>query len=212
MTTDSWTRKADFPGLPLTNAVCFVLQGQAYIGFGQSNVYPYSSLQFFAYDPSTDTWTQKTALAADFATNLSPLGLSINGKGYLVTNPGSNAVFEYDPVLDQWTELSDFPGGGRLYASGFTIGNKGYLVGGGAGNTGASQRDCWQYDPGTDQWTRKADPPVELYGDVGFSINGKGYVGNDEHYYRLFFGYDPVADRWTNSAPFPELSGSGAAS
>ncbi|HET6255073.1 MAG TPA: kelch repeat-containing protein [Puia sp.] len=212
MTSDSWTRKADFPGLPLNDAACFIIQGQAYVGCGQSNVYPYTSPAFYVYNPQTDTWTQKADINFGGAIpNLRSLSLVVGGKGYLVSNPGWNKIIEYDPALDQWTEKGDFPGGGRLYAAGFTIGDKGYLVGGGAGNAGNPQGDCWVYDTAADQWTSKAAPPP-LYDDVGFAINGKGYVGNDFFFQRLFLEYDPAADRWNYKAPFPGLASGDAVS
>jgi N-acetylneuraminic acid mutarotase len=211
MRSDQWTQKANFPGLPLTNGVCFVLQGKAYIGFGQSDVYPYSSQAYYAYDPQTDTWTQMANIAIAVFTNLKPLGLVINGTGYLVPNTGTDQVFAYDPTVDQWTGKGNFPGGGRDGAAGFSIGGKGYLVGGSAGNMGNTQGDCWEYDPASDQWSQKASPPP-LYKDVGFSINGKGYAGNDFFFQRLFLEYDPVADHWTHKAPFPGLASGDAVS
>jgi N-acetylneuraminic acid mutarotase len=212
MALDQWTKKADYPGLPLTGAASFILQGQAYVGFGQSNVSPFLSQAFYAYDPQTDSWTQKANITNGGETNLKPLALVIGAKGYLVHNTGSNDVFGYDPTSDQWTEKADFPGGGRVDATGFTIGGYGYLVGGSAGNAGVVQGDCWQYDTAADQWTLKTGPPIGLYDDVGFSINGKGYVGNDYFFQRLFLAYDPAADQWTYAAPFPGLSSGDAVS
>jgi N-acetylneuraminic acid mutarotase len=211
MSSDQWTKKADFPGPPLTWAACFVLQGKAYIGFGQSNVSPYSSQAYYAYDPQTDTWTQMANIAFGAFTNSKPLGLVVNGTGYLIPNTGTNQVFEYDPTLDQWTGKGNFPGGGRVKAAGFSIGGKGYLVGGSSGNMGNIQGDCWEYDPTSDQWSQKASPPA-VYDDVGFSIKGKGYVGNDFFFQRLFLEYDPVSDQWTHKAPFPGLASGDAVS
>jgi len=211
MALDKWTRRADFPDPSLNDAVCFVLSGKAYVGFGRSNIYPYSPT-FYAYDPQTDTWTQKTGLTYGVFSNLKALSIVVGGKGYLLQNPGGNAVYSYDPALDQWTTKAGFPGGGRNAAAGFSIGNKGFLVGGAAGNTGADQKDCWEYDPGTDQWTAKTGPRIEIYDDVGFSINGRGYVGNDFFFQKLFLEYDPVGDSWSLKAPFPGLASGGAAS
>jgi hypothetical protein len=79
-----------------------------------------------------------------------------------------------------WKQLETFPGVGRVRAFGFTIGNKGYILGGNAAS-GFNLRllnDFWEYDPATDKWTRKADYPGQAAEYIrGFSINNKAYVG-----------------------------------
>lgn len=115
-----------------------------------------------------------------------------------------------------WKQLGNFPGTGRVRAYGFTIGNKGYMLGGnsGSGFNLILLNDLWEYDPTTDKWTRKADYPGQAAEYVrGFTINGKAYMGtgfgrrldlpgdnlpqnND------FWEYDPTADKWTRKADF----------
>src|SRR6266702_242286 len=78
---------------------------------------------------------------------------------------------------DTWTQKADFGGGLRVFATGFSIGSKGYL-GTGAGADGIVHlQDFWEYDPATNAWTQKADFGGGLRdGAVSFAIGDKGYV------------------------------------
>ncbi|MCO5935410.1 hypothetical protein NAF17_07645 [Mucilaginibacter sp. RB4R14] len=115
-----------------------------------------------------------------------------------------------------WTRLGDFAGMGRVRSFGFTIGGKGYILGGNAASGFNSQLidDFWEYDPKTDKWTQKADYPGQAAEYIrGFAINGKGYVGTG-YGQRLatpgdeipqnndFWEYDPATDKWTRKADF----------
>lgn len=115
-----------------------------------------------------------------------------------------------------WAQLGDFEGTGRVRSFGFTIGKKGYVIGGNAGSGFNSKplNDFWEYDPATDKWTRKADYPGQAAEYIrGFSINNKGYVGTG-YGKRLatpgdnvfqnndFWEYDQAADKWTRKADF----------
>jgi len=97
---------------------------------------------------------------------------------------------------DYWTQLANFPAAGRQLASGFSIGNKGYVT---CGEGGLYYNDLWEYDPVTNLWTQLASlPGAGRYGAVVFTINGKGYVGTGA--YPLMddlWEYDPVTNSWT---------------
>lgn len=55
--------------------------------------------------------------------------------------------WEYDPVVDQWTNKEDIGGGLRLFGQGFAINGKGY-IGLGTGETSDKvKRDFWEYAP-----------------------------------------------------------------
>lgn len=56
--TNTWTAKADFPGSPRRDGSAFTMNGKAYCGFGVLNsAYSQYSDTFFAYDPSSDSWS-----------------------------------------------------------------------------------------------------------------------------------------------------------
>jgi len=85
-----------------------------------------------AYDPATDTWTQK----ADMPTARGYLSTSVvNGKIYAIGGtPGSwgemlSTVEEYDPVTDTWTTKDDMPTA-RCMLSTSVVDWKIYAIGG----------------------------------------------------------------------------------
>ena len=58
-----------------------------------------------------------------------------------------------------WTQKTDFGGGNRFGAIGFSIGLKEYIGTGWDDN--GFKKDLWEYDPANDSWTQKADFVVE---------------------------------------------------
>lgn len=105
-----------------------------------------------------------------------------------------------------WLQKSDFGGNNRREATGFAIGNKGYLCCGYDGVTLTIRSDVWEYDPLTDSWTQKANVGGGgRYGAVGFAIGNKGYVGTGGGTAGLkqdFWEYDPVANTWSQKSNF----------
>ena len=60
----------------------------------------------------------------------------------------------------QWMKKASYNGVYRAYASGFTIGNYGYLCGGFYGANKDYLNDLWEYDMSRNSWTQCADMPV----------------------------------------------------
>jgi len=153
-------------------------------------------------------WTQK----ADFpgGARIGAVGFSIGGKGYIGAGGGFGVDYkdfwEYDPVLNIWTQKEDFAG--RNARHGFSIGDKGYI---GFGEDG---QDFWEYDPGLNNWSQKTDfPGGPRSAAVCFSIGNKGYIGTGETYdetgYRIlndFWEYDPVSNIWTKKTDFAGIA------
>jgi len=105
------------------------------------------------------------------------------------------------------TRKADFGGTARYYATGFSIGAKGYIGTGAEGGGGPYTKDFWEYDPTTNTWTRKADfGGTARYGAVGFSIGTKGYLGTgadvNNPVKKDFWGYDPTTNTWTQEVDF----------
>ena len=111
----------------------------------------------------TDYWIQKNDIGYATSNVTEPLarkdavGFSIGSKGYVGTGyKGSNMkdFWEYDPVIDIWTQKADFGGAARSEAVGFSIGGKGYI---GTGNGGGYKIVFWVYNLNTNTWTQKVD-------------------------------------------------------
>ncbi|WP_106830462.1 Kelch repeat-containing protein [Parabacteroides pacaensis] len=111
-----------------------------------------------------------------------------------------------EELIGTWYRMSDFDGLARSYASSFTIGNKGYIVG---GYNGKTQRlsDTWEYDMEQDFWTQKASFPGKArQAGTAFAIDEKGYFGTGydaENYYNDFWEYDPASNTWSEKATYP---------
>ena len=125
----------------------FAIGNLGYIGTGNDG----SSDQkdFWQYNPSTDTWTQK----ADFGGGVRnfAVGFSIGNKGYMgMGSDGSSDkkdIWEYDPTTNNWTKKMDFPGNARSALGGTSIGSKGYIGLGVALTGGSRYNDFWEYCP-----------------------------------------------------------------
>jgi N-acetylneuraminic acid mutarotase len=152
-TTDSWTQVANVPGGARMSAIGFALDGYGYVGTGYRYNQGWSSTDFHKYNPVTDTWTPIADVGIDPIEGPMPrmesTGFGLNGKGYVITgvtiSSGDNYkdFWEYDPALDQWTRLEDFPGTARRYMSATTMNGYAYM---GLGTNGTNFKDFWRYD------------------------------------------------------------------
>jgi hypothetical protein len=105
----TWVKKTPFPGNPvdLIEAANFVIGDNAYIVTGNAT---------WRYNEPADAWSRVSFVPA--LSRLLATAFSINGKGYMglgfVENNGlqdMNDWWEYDPVMDEWTQRNNFPGG-----------------------------------------------------------------------------------------------------
>jgi N-acetylneuraminic acid mutarotase len=163
---------------------------------------------------SQGCWTQ---LADMPQARYNLVSFAIGDTGYVVTGQSAggtfrNEFFKYDPNLNSWTQLANFPGTARTGSVGFSIGSKGY-VGTGRDNNGNTDL-FWEYDPLLNNWTQKASfPPGNRESATGFSIGSKGYVGMGLNGTTKtdFYEYDPLTNTWTQKANFPVAIGRYAA-
>ena len=202
----------------------FVIGNKGYMGY----TYGFDK-QCYEYDFDANTWTYKAnypGLDREYEAYF-----SIGNKGYIVGGyqPGSSAgggnlfyytdTWEFDPASNSWTQKAFLPPFtfGRVNAAGFTIGNKGYMVGGHrfiSPNYQTYFSSLLQYDPTTDTWTYKAYFPGTARSDCQkFVISGMGYVGggyssdmqNIYTYHKDFYKYNPSTDTWTQIPLIPGL-------
>ena len=141
-----WTQKANYPDVHTSYPTSFVVGNYAYVGTGASGVETSDvTADFYRYDPSTDTWTQKANFPG--GARFQAAGFSEGNYGYIGT--GSNSLgkdqadfWQYDPAADSWTKKSDFPGGARAGALTFSGGSA--FLGFGSGGNGPFT-DLWLY-------------------------------------------------------------------
>lgn len=132
-----------------------------------------------------------------------------------ITNEISHVkeFWRYDPSLNVWTQIADFGGGARAFASAFSIGSRAFVGLGVA--TSDLKKDFWEYVSRTNTWIQRADfAGMARYGAVGLSIGSRGYIGTgvlngvEDSYLKDFWEYNPAADQWIQRANF---SGKGRA-
>jgi N-acetylneuraminic acid mutarotase len=215
--TDTWTRKADFPGKARIEAVTFVIGNYAYLVTGGQMIQGYDLVtECWQYNSITDTWIQKH----DFPgiSRYGAIAFAIGKNGYLGTGydtlpsftPVLRDFWEYDTTSDTWTQKHNFGGIARYLASGFAVGGKGYICFGAdsANNTFSTANDIWEYDTASDSWTQKSNNPTDsLAGASGFVIGNNIYVGTGEHYFPVkafnhFWQYNTTTDIWIQQASF----------
>jgi N-acetylneuraminic acid mutarotase len=171
---------------------------------------------------SSNTWRSIADLGASIsAARSNAVAFSIEEKGYVTTGFDGSTVlkdlWEYDAVVNTWSQKADFAGAARTGAVGFAIGARGYVGTGStaSGNT-AVVGDFWEYNPSTNAWTQKADLSSSArWLAVGFSIGSKGYVAMGEvsggNQTRGCWEYDPSSNTWTSRAAYLGLGRSRAA-
>lgn len=213
--SNTWTQKANYAGSPVGYVVGFSIGTKGYIATGLSGSSPFYLQELWEWDQGSNTWTQKTNLGGQG--RLGAVAFSIGTKGYIGTGFNATTIpgdfddfWEWDQTNNTWTQKANFGGGIREYATGFSIGNKGYI---GTGHTGGVDfNDFWEYDPATNAWSQKANfGGTARSGAVGFTICSKGYIAvgasgigpSYSPYHLDIWQYDPASNSWVQKANFP---------
>lgn len=122
--------------------------------------------------------------------------------------------YAFDTTTKLWNQVASLPEPGFGSVSGFSIGNKGYVMTTNSYDQGFLINTFWEYDPANNIWIQKASLPTQpaRASAIGFSIGTKGYIGigNKEiydgsplEYYGDFWEWDQATDVWTKKADFP---------
>lgn len=130
--TNIWTSRSPLPATTRYSGRGVGIGNFAYI-FGGLNGIGNSTSTFFndlwQYDPSTDSWVQKTnypALGRGYPTVFALNGKFVAGCGNHWSG-STNEYYSYDPVSDSWSNLPSIPSAQTRWASvGFEINGKGY--------------------------------------------------------------------------------------
>jgi N-acetylneuraminic acid mutarotase len=109
-----WSRKNDFPGTARNNAVCFTINGEAFVGLGTITEYSTFANDFWKYNPENDHWTKISNFPG--LARKAGAAFAYNGKGYVMMGSGNNFYKDswvYSPDTDKWDTLAPFPDEGR---------------------------------------------------------------------------------------------------
>ena len=193
-----WIQKSSFGGVGRHRAVGCATENKGYLGLGHVNGsgVDISYKDWWEYDPSSDTWSQKANYpvnnhgATSFVVNDQPCvggGSALNGE-----------FFKFDPVQNTWNPIAACPFFNPGDTQGFSVNNKGYVYVG---------TNMAEYDPSTNSWSLKATPPVAFGSwSCSFTIEGSGYVKAGTK----LFEYKPIHNTWTQRANFPGASTGGS--
>lgn len=198
---DSWLQRANVPN-GMQAAIGSSIDGKGYVGLGwwASN----GHLDFYEYNPSTNTWASKANYNGNITNDATSIGLGNMIFAGLGAQPYSSNNWDdwksYNPTTNSWSSMAIFPGVDRRNAGSFTIGSD-LFVGGGLLEGGGAGLDYYKYNVSLNSWSAIASCPSTNNSstrNAGFSLNGKGYfVLNDG-----LWEYDPIMDSWT-SYPLP---------
>ncbi|MBI1767497.1 MAG: galactose oxidase [Bacteroidetes bacterium] len=171
-TNNVWKQAPSLGGSKRQNGFVMVINDIAYVGGGSDNNQP--ARDFYKFDVtklnpdgSGSPWTQLNGLTGKDANGnaiAQPKSkelastFTIGNYGYVVCGSpasalgASNDTWQYDPSLDSWIQYFSFStntpntGASRAAAIGFGIGDYGYIVTGGSGQS-VKFDDCWQFNP-----------------------------------------------------------------
>ncbi len=206
-----------FPG----NGKFYALGGRSMDGLGNDFTHP------FEYDPTSNTWTIKSASFPDNeVSNMACGALTDSGANYIYCVGGSaggqttatDRVFRYDPVTDiietiasPWPGDADsitLPGGFAVFL------NKLYILGGFQINT-AMIDAIWEFTPGTNTWVQKSAhlpvplgyiPTASIFNGI-YTGGGSTWDGSAIHDSNNSFMYDPIADSISTITSIPRATG-----
>ncbi|HKK40731.1 MAG TPA: kelch repeat-containing protein, partial [Cryomorphaceae bacterium] len=107
----TWTEIAPFLGSGRDDGVAFSIKGKGYAGTGREVGFALTN-DFFAYDPTSDTWSEVAPLPSQPRQYCG--GFTIADTGYVVCGFGQtgylNELWAYHPATDTWTQKASFPG------------------------------------------------------------------------------------------------------
>ncbi len=174
----------------------FVLNNVLYFGMGGE--------PWYQYNVNSDTWTpmESNNAAPDKS---GAIGMSINGKGYILGTGFDNELWEFNPLTKNWTMKSSYPNSQLIFPAVIVVGTNLYLV---TGYHDGISNEVWKYATLDDEWTQENNFAGVKRGDaVGFVVGGTGYVGqgfdfDTNSFLNDFYAYNATSDSWAEiSAP-----------
>lgn len=175
---NAWDSVAAFPNLRYT-AVAFELNGKGYLGTGYAPL----SNDWWEYDATADSWTQKANLPGN--ARQAGNGFSLGGYGYVCMGgyfqQNNSDMWQYDATANSWLQKANYPDTARSSASTFVLDGKAYLMGG--SNWGGDPfASIYCYDPALDQWTFVCYfPGGKRHAMITAVANNKVYMGQGSY-------------------------------
>ncbi len=171
MDNNTWNQKSDFPGDGRQHPAMVVVNNKIYVGCGGNDNGNLGD--WWEYDVLTDVWMQKSDIIGNNRHH--PYYFGIGNYAYVgfghgsLPGPGSNPAspsyiyndfYKYDPSIDTWFQLADFPSEARVAGTQFSYNGKGYVLSGDGDDHGPlSAGEFWEYNPVNDSWSQLSSHP-----------------------------------------------------
>ena len=203
-----------FAGLAVGEQYLFSYQDKFYTGLGYDDDTVFNSM--VARDVQGSPQISKTkfpGIAVKY-----PTCFVINDKGYLMGGTDRlgkiiNQLWQYDFVLDNWTNKGNSPLGARAEATAMVVASRVYMGLGYENITLNGQKikiyktDWLLYDAASSlSATRASFPAAARSFANGFVINAMPYLGfgnNGNTYFKDFWKYNTTTNTWTQQANWP---------
>ena len=138
-------------------------------------------------------------------------GTILDDKIYIVggfdsSGRSASTIEVYDPMLDEWTQVTLLPQPLDHTAAAASHDGKLYIVGGGYLDRDALSDKLFIYDSNTNNWTEGANLPSARGALTANFINGTLYVTggvDSENTLSSTLAYDSNTNNWTDKAPMP---------
>ena len=201
MINNVWEELANFPFIGRNHPAMILLDNKIYVGLG--SVDGENLGDWWEYDILQNSWSEKSSF--NFGDRHHPFYFSIENIAYVGFGHGNytnnniniyNDFYKYNPFLDEWSELNNFPSEGRVAGTQFSYNGKGYVLSGDGDDHGPlDSGEFWEYDPILDNWTQLASHPGGARWAPGsFIINchvylTSGYEAETDTYYNDLIKY-----------------------
>ena len=182
----------------------------AAVAIGRIYVINEDNLTNEEYDPSTDSWTQKTSMLPVSESGTFAV-VSCRDKIYALGRGNMNQV--YDPATDTWQNKAPLPTP-RTQIQASAVDGKIYVIGGQSMTSSGVLNVNEVYDPLTDTWVTKASAPYSVSQYSSAVLDDKIYViggYNAFGSYNLNQIYDTKNDSWSLGTSPPIAVGDAAA-
>lgn len=166
-----WTQIQSFPGQARSNAVGFNIGNTGYLGSGLANDGLSALADFYAYNPTTNTWSPIDSIHSGSTSfgRFDAAAFSFDTTAYVLTGTNNSYYFvdvwRYSPTANAWIQQTNYPGSARAGAVTFVYHGQGFLVTGYTpGSTWAKGNlsyDFWRFTPSgkdsSNAWARLND-------------------------------------------------------
>ncbi|RPE00816.1 galactose oxidase [Aureibaculum marinum] len=129
--TNEWSQILGFGGNKRRDGTAFIIDNMVYLGFGITNgIY---QTDFWKFDPQNEEWTRLLDLDEEdeySITRSNTVSFAVNGLGYVSTGYASGAItstWEYDPINDDWEEITSLEATARQDAVSFYENNRAFV-------------------------------------------------------------------------------------